>query len=211
MLANRRASIIQHALHLATPAPTNTLCWCVSSIRQRHLKRSDATRKITESTLVGCFLPQVRVACQERHGQHGGFVRASMLLAGPWRVPMASPFVSILHLNNALSLSDMGLLSSRTTVTRTTPCTSWTGRSCAESGWSSNMPVGRAGTGTSTVGVTGVAAAVSAVFYRIFPLSSRVKGRRGPTWPPSRSLNICCVGTLLAETLVEPVFLCPGM
>lgn len=152
---------------------------------------ADASRKITEFAFVGCFLSKVRVTCHERHGQHGGFVCASMLLAGPGqcRRPQAGGRCRRLwaqsrchsaHLNNIISLSDMGLLNSRTTVTRTMPCTSWTGRSCAESGWSSNMPVGRAETGTSMVGVTGVAGAVSAVFYRIF---SHFFSGKGATWP----------------------------
>lgn len=157
---------------------------------------ADATRKITEFVFVGCFHSKVRATCQERHGQHGGFVCASMSLAGPGqcRRPQAVGWSRRLwahrkcysaHLNNTISLSDMGLLNSRTTVTRTMPCTSWMGRSCAESGWSSNMPVDRAETETSTVGVAGVAGAVSAVFYRIFSrLLFRVKGRCEPTWSP---------------------------
>lgn len=61
--------------------------------------------------------------------------------------------------------------SSRIIVMPTTPYTSWTGRSCAESGWSSNMPAGRGETEMATVGVTGVVGAVSAVYYKMPSLS----------------------------------------
>lgn len=74
------------------------------------------------------------------------------------------------HLNNTISVSGMALLNSRTIVMLMMPCTSWTGRSCVESGWSSNMPVVRAETETSTVGVTGVVGAVSTVITKLFLL-----------------------------------------
>lgn len=61
--------------------------------------------------------------------------------------------------------------SSRTIVMPTMPYTSWTGRSCAESGWSSNMPAARGETEMAMVGVTGVVGAVSAVYYKMPSLS----------------------------------------
>lgn len=75
----------------------------------------------------------------------------------------------------------MASWSSRITVTLTMPCTSWTGRSCAGSGWSSNMPGGRGETEMATVGVTGVVGAVSAVYYKIpsLPLPLGVRCRCG--------------------------------
>lgn len=64
-------------------------------------------------------------------------------------------------------LSATDLWNSRITATLTMLSTSWMGRSCAESGWSSNMPAGLGETEMATVGVTGVVGAVSAVYYKM--------------------------------------------
>lgn len=66
-------------------------------------------------------------------------------------------------------------------VTPMMPCMSWTEKSCAGSGWSSNMPEDRGETEMATVGVTGVVGAVSAVYYKIssLPLPTGVRCRCG--------------------------------
>lgn len=88
---------------------------------------------------------------------------------------------NIFMLNPCVFITDMDLWSLRIIGTPMMPCMSWTGRSCAGSVWSSNMPGGRDETEMATVGVTGVVGAVSAVYYKIpsLPLSPGVRCRCG--------------------------------
>lgn len=79
--------------------------------------------------------------------------------------------VCVVCVHNVPHFLGMGSWNLKTTATPTTLSTSWTGRTCAASVWSSNMPaaLGETETETATVGLTRVVVvgAVSAVYYKI--------------------------------------------